>query len=121
MVVLFAIAAAAALASESILSASILASAIIFSADTLASASSFVLNSSAAFAAGNNFTVAETSYGYPAVVEVMVRILTPDGIEIIQAYEDDPARFGGAGKWWELAEANSKVFTRRIEVRSAAL
>jgi hypothetical protein len=76
---------------------------------------------SAAFAAGNNFTVAETSYGYPAVVEVMVRILTPDGIEIIQAYEDDPARFGGAGKWWELAEANSKVFTRRIEVRSAAL
>jgi type II secretory pathway pseudopilin PulG len=68
-----------------------------------------------------NFNQGATSYGYPAVVEVMVRILTPDGIEIIQAYEDDPTRFGGAGKWWELAEANSKVFTRRIEVRTTAL
>jgi hypothetical protein len=68
-----------------------------------------------------NFNSGATSYGYPAVVEVMVRILTPDGIEIIQAYEDDPTRFGGAGKWWELAEANSKVFIRRIEVRTTAL
>ena len=81
------------------------------------------LQPNAAFATANDYTTAQTSYGYPAVVEVMVRILTPDGVEIIQAYEDNPTRFGGAtaSKWWELAEANSKVFTRRIEVRSKPL
>ncbi len=70
-----------------------------------------------------NFTTADTSYGYPAVVEVMVRVLTPSGVEIMQAYEDDPTRFGGAtaSKWWDLALANSKVFIRRIEVQSKAL
>jgi type II secretory pathway pseudopilin PulG len=67
-----------------------------------------------------NFTAAQSSYGYPAVAEVMVRILTPEGVEILQSYEQDPARYGGAtaGKWWELAEANSRVFTRRVEIRA---
>lgn len=70
-----------------------------------------------------NFSAANTSYGYPAVVEVMLRILTPEGIQIIQSYEADPTRFGGASaaKWWELAEQNSKVYVRRVEVRSTAL
>lgn len=71
-------------------------------------------------ASGNN-TPGQTSYGYPAVVEVMLRILTPEGVRIIQSYEDDPGRFGGAfsdAKWWELAEANSRVFTERITILS---
>lgn len=70
-----------------------------------------------------NFTAALTSYGYPSAVEFMVRILTPEGIQIIQAYETDPTRFGGASasKWWELAEANSKVYVRRIEIKANAL
>ncbi len=73
-----------------------------------------------ALASDVNITSANTSYGYPAVVEVMVRILTPEGIEIMQAFEEDPTRYGGytSEKWWELAEANSRVFTRRIEIRS---
>jgi len=68
-------------------------------------------------------SAAQTSYGYPAVVEVMVRVLTPDGVEIMQAYEANPNRFGGASlsKWWELAEANSRVYIRRVDVRSTAL
>ena len=67
-----------------------------------------------------NFTAGQSSYGYPAVVEIMARILTPEGVEIMQSYEDDPNRFGGssAGKWWELVEANSRVYTRRVEIRS---
>jgi len=75
----------------------------------------------AAALASGNFTSAQTSYGYPAVVEIMVRILTPEGVEIMQSYEEDPNRYGGssAGKWWELAEANSRVFTRRVEIRSS--
>ncbi len=73
--------------------------------------------------ASGNFGPAATSYGFPTVVEVMVRILTPEGLQILQSYEEDPARFGGAavGKWWDLAEANSKVFVRRIEIKSTAL
>jgi hypothetical protein len=70
-----------------------------------------------------NFDAAATSYGYPSAVEVMVRILSPEGVQIIQAYETDPNRYGGASasKWWELAEANSKVYVRRVEIRSSAL
>lgn len=66
---------------------------------------------------------ARTTSGIPEVVDVMVRILTPDGVRQMQAYEENPAAFGGASdaKWWELAEANSTVFTRRIELRTKAL
>ncbi len=66
---------------------------------------------------------ARTVGGIPAVVEVMVRILTPEGVRTIQAYEENPSSFGGASdaKWWELAEANSKVYVRRIEIISSAL
>lgn len=80
------------------------------------------LHPSSALPSGN-FGIADTSYGYPAVVEVMVRILSPEGVQIIQSYETDPARYGGASasKWWELAEANSKVYVRRVEIRSSAL
>jgi type II secretory pathway pseudopilin PulG len=66
---------------------------------------------------------ARTVGGIPAVVEVMVRILTPEGVRTIQAYEENPSSFGGASdaKWWEIAEANSKVYVRRIEIISTAL
>ena len=70
-----------------------------------------------AFASG---TPSQISFAYPTVVEVMVRILTPNGVEIIQSYEQDPTRYGGAtaSKWWELAEANSRVYIRRVEIKS---
>lgn len=62
----------------------------------------------------------DTSYGYPAVLEVMIRVLTPQGIQTIQAFEEDPSRYGGysAAKWWELAEQNSNVYVRRISIIS---
>lgn len=71
-----------------------------------------------------NPTPATSSYGYPVAVEVMVRILTPQGIQTIQSFEDDPTRFGinpPAGynaKWWELATQYSNVYTRRINLPS---
>lgn len=74
-----------------------------------------------AYATGSgNPTVAQTSYGYPSVVEVMIRVLTPQGIQTIQAYESDPSHYGGysAAKWWELAIQNSNVYTRRITIPS---
>jgi type II secretory pathway pseudopilin PulG len=68
-------------------------------------------------------SAAATVGGLPAVVEVMVRVLTPEGVRTIQAYEENPTSFGGASdaKWWELAEANSKVYVRRVEIRSRPL
>lgn len=66
-----------------------------------------------------------TAYGYPEVAEVYVRILSSEGVRLINAFEGGqiktPSGFTDAAYWWELAEQNSKVFTRRIEIRSSAL
>lgn len=69
------------------------------------------------------YALAQTSYGYPTVAEVFLRILTPEGVNIIRNYEEDPTRLGGASasKWWELAEANSNVYIRRIQLNARPL
>jgi len=66
-------------------------------------------------------TAAKTVGGMPEVIDVMVRILTPEGVRQIRAYEENPTLIGAAAtdeKWWEIAEANSKVYTRRIEIQA---
>jgi type II secretory pathway pseudopilin PulG len=63
----------------------------------------------------------QTVGGIPEVIDVMVRILTPEGVRQIRAYEENPTLLGTAAtdeKWWEIAEANSKVFTRRIAIQT---
>ncbi|MFI5358253.1 MAG: hypothetical protein ACHQ4G_13050, partial [Opitutales bacterium] len=47
---------------------------------------------------------------WPAVADVMVRILTPDGAQLLAAGE---AR-GTPDEWWRIAESHSRVFTQRI-------
>jgi prepilin-type N-terminal cleavage/methylation domain-containing protein len=73
--------------------------------------------------AGTNLTP-----GIPVAAEVMVRILTPEGQRILAAYEEDTRnltnRPGGqtSGEyWWEIVNAHSRVYTRRIEIRGNAL
>jgi len=75
---------------------------------------------------GYGGTAAQTRGGIPELFDVMVRILTPEGATLIQAFEDNPANFGVPpadldAKWWEIAEGNSTVYTRRVELRSRAL
>lgn len=59
---------------------------------------------------------------FPDTAEVMVRILTDEGARLIAGYEANPQRVTlPAGRnpqqyWWELAVANSQVFTRRIAI-----
>jgi hypothetical protein len=48
---------------------------------------------------------------FPDVVEVMVRILTDEGARQIQNLEAGRTN----GDWWAIADANSRVFTRRIQ------
>jgi prepilin-type N-terminal cleavage/methylation domain-containing protein len=66
-------------------------------------------------------SAAKTVGGMPEVIDVMVRILTPEGVRQIRAYEENPTLIGATAsdeKWWEIAEANSKVYTRRIEIQA---
>jgi hypothetical protein len=47
----------------------------------------------------------------------MVRILTPEGVRLIQAIEQGTLQ----ADWWETALRNSQVYTRRIEIKSKGL
>ena len=64
-----------------------------------------------------------TTVGFPAVVEVFVRVLTDEGVNQLALFEDVPSGYvAPAGiTWWDIALKNSKVFTRRIELNSSGL
>ncbi|MFH1499645.1 MAG: hypothetical protein ABII82_17685 [Verrucomicrobiota bacterium] len=48
----------------------------------------------------------------------MIRVLTPEGIRLLEAKEaGEPV----PGTWWEIVEQNSQVYTRRIDIKSTAL
>jgi hypothetical protein len=64
---------------------------------------------------------------YPEVADVMVRILTDEGARILDAMEQSngaitrPANYAtDAEWWWGVVEANSRVYTRRVEVKGRA-
>lgn len=64
--------------------------------------------------------------GFPAVAEVMVRILTPEGQRLLQAFEESkvkrpPGSNTDDDYWWELVTEHSQVYVRRIEIRSTPL
>ena len=58
---------------------------------------------------------------FPEVVDVMVRILTDEGAAQLTAFEAGrltaPAGRTTVQYWWDIALANSQVFTRRITLR----
>lgn len=64
---------------------------------------------------------------YPEVVDVMVRILSEEGATLVEAIEASrfPARpstyLSDEEWWWGVVAAHSKVFTRRVEIKGAAL
>lgn len=61
---------------------------------------------------------------FPEVVDVAVRILTDDGARLIASYERGavtaPAGRTAQQYWWDLAIANSQVFTRRVILNGQA-
>ena len=61
--------------------------------------------------------LANMTYGTPVVVEVMVRILTDEGARQIASLETGAI----TGGWWEIALANSNVYSRRIQIPSTPL
>jgi prepilin-type N-terminal cleavage/methylation domain-containing protein len=61
----------------------------------------------------------QISHEFPAFVEVFVRILTDEGATQIANLEATPPTI--TGDWWDIVLANSKVYTRRIEIKSTGL
>lgn len=60
--------------------------------------------------------------GFPVAIEVMLRVLTDEGAKKIRALESGNVSTSDFdGDWWRIVEANSEVFTRRIEIRSRPL
>ena len=51
---------------------------------------------------------------YPAVIDVMLRVLTDEGARRIAAFEAGRA----AGDWWDIASTHSVVFIRRIRLKT---
>jgi hypothetical protein len=70
-----------------------------------------------------------TNYNFvmPEVVDVMVRILTDEGARLIGTFEQAnsplllPAGVNAQQYWWQLATANSQVFTRRMVINAKPL
>jgi type II secretory pathway pseudopilin PulG len=54
---------------------------------------------------------------FPNYVDVMVRILTDEGVTQISNLENGLI----SGDWWDIVLANSKVYTRRIEIKGTGL
>ena len=76
------------------------------------------------FAATNDITAATAAgipnVAFPEVAEVFIRILTEEGALLIANLE------GGLTpstpeKWWEIALANSRVYTSRVELMTPSL
>jgi prepilin-type N-terminal cleavage/methylation domain-containing protein len=65
----------------------------------------------------SSLSTGEIAKGFPAVVEVFFRVLTDEGVLQIENLEKGLI----PGDWWDIALKNSKVFTRRIELKANAL
>jgi prepilin-type N-terminal cleavage/methylation domain-containing protein len=67
-----------------------------------------------------------TTRGFPVAAEILVRVLTPEGVRLIQAFEEGlttrPPGFANDGEyWWDIADKHSQVFTRYVEIKSRPL
>lgn len=62
---------------------------------------------------------------FPVVADALVRVLSEEGAALLEAMETGrtlrPAEYAtDAEWWWGVVEANSAVFTRRIEIKAVA-
>jgi len=62
---------------------------------------------------------------FPEVADVMLRLLSEEGATLVEAMESGrvvrPSSYpSDAAWWWAVVEANSAVFTRRIEIKGTA-
>jgi type II secretory pathway pseudopilin PulG len=85
--------------------------------------------STTVFPAGGAVAATDIAYsgnpavGFPAVVEVFLRVLTDEGVNQIALFENPPSGYvtPAGTTWWDIALKYSKVFTRRIELNANGL
>lgn len=77
---------------------------------------------------GDTSHVSNTVGSFPAVADVMVRVLTEEGAKLLDGMENHaealvrPSDFASdAAWWWAVVEAHSRVVVRRIEIKGGAL
>jgi type II secretory pathway pseudopilin PulG len=58
-----------------------------------------------------------TNIGFPDSVEIFVRILSVEGAQQLALFEDGKI----TGDWWDIVQANSRVYTRRVEIKAKSL
>ena len=83
-------------------------------------------NSDSTHAARDTGTAADANR-FPEAADVMVRILTEQGAGLLAEIESGagritrPANYASDAEWWwGVVDANSQVYTRRVEVKGAA-
>lgn len=86
----------------------------------------FPLSASASFSSTTDPAIPAADKGYPDSVEIFVRILSTEGAQQLSLLEnhdpDDPNPVAlTAEKWWGIVEANSRVYTRRVDLKAKSL
>lgn len=76
----------------------------------------FPLSSADQYAATNTTTPGYT-IGFPDSVEIFVRILSSEGAQQLELFEKGTI----TGDWWEIVQANSRVYTRRVDLKAKSL
>jgi prepilin-type N-terminal cleavage/methylation domain-containing protein len=66
---------------------------------------------------GTGQVIPDNKRAYPEVIEVFMRILSEEGATQIDNLEKGLI----SGNWWDIAMANSEVYTRRIEIKAKSL
>ncbi|CAM2776927.1 PulJ/GspJ family protein [Rariglobus hedericola] len=76
----------------------------------------FPLSSTDAYLATTD-TTKGSNIGFPDSIEVFVRILSSEGAQQLALFEAGTI----TGNWWDIVLANSRVYTRRVEIKSKSL
>jgi type II secretory pathway pseudopilin PulG len=59
--------------------------------------------------------------GFPEYAEIFVRILTDEGVDKIDLMENAPSGYTPPESWWSVVQSNSRVYTRRVEIKAKSL
>ncbi|MDF3059452.1 MAG: hypothetical protein K0R17_3667 [Rariglobus sp.] len=61
--------------------------------------------------------------GFPDSVEIFVRILRAEGAQKLALFETipRPAGYNPTESWWDIVQANSRFYTRRVDLIAKAL
>jgi len=66
-------------------------------------------------------TTKGSNIGLPEAVEIFVRILSVEGAQQLALFDNPPTGYTPTGTWWDIVEANSRVYTRRVDIKSKGL